>query len=72
VKYMAHVVEGKVVNVSFWNGISEWSPIEEVIEIPTREYQDAEGNNQIRPLAGIGWDYIDGEFVDNRPPAEEL
>jgi hypothetical protein len=54
-KHMAHVVEGKVVNVSLWDGVSEWTPAEETVEIP-------EG-----VTAGIGWDYVDGEFVDNRP-----
>lgn len=57
-KKMAHIVSGKVVNVSLWNGKSAWEPTEEVVEIP-------EGL-----IAGIGWDYIDGEFVDNRPVEE--
>jgi hypothetical protein len=57
-KSMAHIVDGKVVNVSLWDGVTEWNPAEEVVEIP-------EGTT-----AGIDWDYIDGEFVDNRPPVE--
>lgn len=57
-KIYAHIVDGKVVNVSVWDGESEWTPVEEVVEIP-------EG-----VTAGIGWDYIDGEFVDNRPQPE--
>lgn len=60
VKRMAHIVDGKVVNVSLWDGESNWTPVEEVVEIP-------EGI-----IAGIGWDYIDGEFVDNRPVEDEL
>ena len=56
---MAHIVDGKVVNVSLWDGETQWTPAEEVVEIP-------EG-----VTAGIGWDHIDGEFVDNRP-VEEL
>jgi hypothetical protein len=59
-KSMAHIVDGKVVNVSLWDGVTPWTPAEEVVEIP-------EGTT-----AGIDWDYIDGEFVDNRPPLENL
>jgi hypothetical protein len=54
-KTYAHIVDGKVVNVSLWDGESEWQPAEDVVEIP-------EG-----VTAGIDWDYVDGEFVDNRP-----
>ena len=54
-KHMAHIVNGKVVNVSLWDGVSNWEPDEQVVEIP-------EGSH-----AGIDWDYVDGEFVDNRP-----
>lgn len=60
IKKMAHIVEGKVVNVSNWDGESEWTPNEEVVEIP-------EG-----VVAGIDWDYIDGEFIDNRPVLDEF
>jgi hypothetical protein len=70
-KYMAHIVQGKVVNVSLWGGKSEWSPNEEVIEIPTEKYVNNLGDNCERPLAGIDWDYIDGKFVDNRPQDED-
>lgn len=59
-KKMAHIVEGKVVNVSKWDGESDWTPSEEVVEIP-------EG-----VVAGIDWDYIDGEFIDNRPVEDEF
>jgi hypothetical protein len=54
-KTYAHIVDGKVVNVSVWDGESDWTPAEEVVEI-------LEG-----VAAGIGWDYVDGGFVDNRP-----
>jgi hypothetical protein len=54
-KHMAHIADGKVVNVSLWDGKSDWTPAEEVVEIP-------EGVN-----AGIGWDYDGKEFTDNRP-----
>jgi len=59
-KQYAHIVDGTVVNVSLWDGESDWTPAEEIIEIP-------EGIS-----AGIGWDYIDGEFIDNRPVQNPL
>jgi hypothetical protein len=58
-KTYAHIVDGKVVNVSLWDGITPWTPAEEVVEIP-------EG-----VPSGIDWDYVDGEFVDNRPADEQ-
>ena len=57
-KTYAHIVNSKVVNVSLWDGVTPWIPDEEIVEIP-------EGMT-----AGIGWDYIDGGFVDNRPAIE--
>ena len=59
-KTYAHIVDGKVVNVSLWDGESDWKPAEEVVEIPDGV------------TAGIDWDYVDGEFEDNRPQPEEL
>ena len=57
-KTYAHIVDGKVVNVSIWDGEAPYTPDEELVEI-------LEGTT-----AGIGWDYIHGEFVDNRPVPE--
>ena len=58
-KSYAVVVDGKVVNVVVWSGTTNWAPDEgEAVQIP-------EG-----VTAGIGWDYVDGEFVDNRPQPE--
>ena len=54
-KIYAHVANGKVVNVSVW---AETPEDKSLVKIP-------EGSP-----AGIGWDYIDGEFVDNRPKPE--
>jgi hypothetical protein len=54
-KNYAHIVDGKVVNVSMWNSESDWTPDEEIVEIP-------EGSH-----AGIGWDYDGTKFIDNRP-----
>lgn len=59
-KTFAHIVDGKVVNVSLWDGVTEWTPAEEIVEIPENV------------SAGIGWDYVDGEFVDNRPVVDLL
>lgn len=54
IKKMAHIVDGKVVDVSLWDGVTEWQPEDEVVEIPEDSY------------AGIGWDYDGKKFVDNR------
>jgi hypothetical protein len=54
-KTYAHIVNGKVVNVSVWNGQAPYNPAEELVEI-------LEGTS-----AGIDWEYINGKFVDNRP-----
>jgi hypothetical protein len=60
-KNYALVQKSKVVNILVWDGELEFYPEGELIEL-------LEGQ-----VAGIDWDYIDGEFVDNRPnpsPAE--
>jgi hypothetical protein len=57
-KTYAEIVGNKVVNVVLWDGEAEFNPGLELVEIP-------EGS-----LAGIGWDYINNEFVDNRPEPE--
>ena len=54
-KVYAEIIDGKVVNVSLWVGIPEDKTL---VEIPKDSH------------AGIGWDYVDGEFVDNRPQPE--
>jgi hypothetical protein len=59
-KNYAHIVDGKVVNVSVWDGVTPYEPAEELVEIPDGI------------TAGIDWDYVDGEFIDNRPKQEEL
>jgi hypothetical protein len=51
-KTYAHIFDGKVVNVSLWDSAPEDSSL---VEIP-KSIQ-----------AGIGWDYINEKFVDNRP-----
>lgn len=64
----AHVVGGVVVNVSLWDGVTSYDPGEGV-EMVVLPYSTDE-NGTIRYTAGIGWDYVDGEFVDNRPEPE--
>jgi hypothetical protein len=54
-KSYALVIEDKVVNVCLWDGETDWTPEGEVVLIPESS------------SAGIGWDYIDNEFIDNRP-----
>lgn len=54
-KKYAHILDGKVVNVSLWDGELPYTPDEKLVEIP-------EGT-----IAGIGFDYKDGKFTDKRP-----
>jgi uncharacterized membrane protein len=49
----AHIKDNKVINVIVWDEESELSYSNELVLLT---------NN-----AGIDWDYIDGEFIDNRP-----
>lgn len=58
VKQIAHIVDNIVVNVSLWDGESEWESSDLIVEIP----KDI-------PV-GIGWGYINNSFVDNRPTEE--
>jgi hypothetical protein len=55
----AIVVNSKVINVVAWDGKAEYQTDGELIEI---------SNLEIKP--SIDWDYIEGEFVDNRPKPE--
>jgi hypothetical protein len=55
IKKMAHIVDGKVINISLWDGQTLWQPVEEVVQILPGT------------PGGIGWDYVDGKFVDKRP-----
>ena len=56
-KTYAVIQEGKVVNVVIWDGESDWSDSANAVEITDS--------------AGIGWDYANGKFTDNRPPKED-
>jgi hypothetical protein len=56
-KTYAHILDGKVVNVSLWADVPQ---DETLVEVP-------KGSS-----AGIDWDYMDGKFLDNRPQTEML
>lgn len=57
-KHYAIVLDGKVVNTVVWDGISEYNPSDEYTLVEL---------TGVDPEPGIDWDYVDGEFVDNRP-----
>jgi hypothetical protein len=54
----AIVIDNKVTNVVLWDGESNWEHEGDAVELTDN--------------AGIGWDYIDGKFLDNRPVETEL
>jgi hypothetical protein len=55
------VIDGDlVVNTIVWDGKSDWTPPEATELVSLADH----------PHVGIGWDYVDGEFVDNRPVEE--
>jgi len=49
----AHIKDNKVINVIVWDGESELSYANELVLLTDN--------------AGIDWDYVDGQFIDNRP-----
>ena len=51
---------GMVVNTVVWDGESDWTPPAGTTLVSRAEF----------PHVGIGWDFVDGEFVDNRPVEE--
>jgi hypothetical protein len=58
----AHVKNGAVVNVSLWDGSSDYKP-------PKGEtLHQLEDDSPVGP----GWSFKDGGFVDERPPADDL
>ena len=58
----AVVENSAVVNTVAWDGGASWSPPENV------ELVELEEGSHV----SIGWDYIDGVFVDNRPVDESV
>jgi hypothetical protein len=58
VKQLWAVIEGNtVINTVLWDGESKWSQPEGAMLVSLSD----------RPHVGIGWEYVNGEFVDNRP-----
>jgi len=59
-KRWACVKDGKVHMVIIWDGVQEWPPANDytMVELPDG-----------LPV-GPDWDYVDGDFVDNRPVEE--
>jgi len=64
----AVVRDGVVENVIVWDGQSAWSPPDGTTLVPLPFTKEEDGVR--RYTAGIGWNYVDGEFVDNRPTDE--
>jgi hypothetical protein len=57
-KKWACVKNGKVELVIVWDGIQEWPPAAQYEMVELTE----------TTIAGVGWDYANGKFTDNRPP----
>ena len=53
----AIIEKGKVTATVVWDGVTYWPPAETSEMVNLADH----------PHVGIGWDYVDGEFVDNRP-----
>jgi hypothetical protein len=52
----AIIENGKVVNVVTWDSVSAWADSGKAVALTES--------------AGIGWDYANGIFTDNRPKTE--
>jgi hypothetical protein len=59
-KTYAHIIGGKVVNVSLWETEPVAEENEDLVELTPASH------------AGIGWDYVNGKFIDNRPEEETV
>lgn len=55
----ALVMNSEVINIVLWDGEAEFTPEGELINI------------EDHPEIGIGWTYIDGEFIPPDPAPEE-
>ena len=64
-QHYAHILDGVVVNVSVWDGSSAYNPGDGVTMVPLPYEINEEGD--VLHTAGIGWSYVNNEFVDNRP-----
>jgi len=61
-KRWACIKDGKVELIIVWDGVQSWPP--------SQEYKMVEIPNELS--VAFDWDYTNGEFVDNRPVAEEI
>lgn len=70
--HYAHVIDGKVVNVSVWDGVTFVPRPDNVtiVPLPFTEETDENGETVRRYQGGIGWDWDGENFVDNRPVEE--
>jgi hypothetical protein len=58
----AHVINNKVVNVSLWDGTTEWTPDDgSVVPYPLEDDSPV----------GPGWQFVDGEWVAPEPEPDE-
>jgi hypothetical protein len=57
----ACIVDGKVEKVVRWDGLTAWPPADDYLMV------DLTGH----PYVGVGWDYADGQFIDNRPEPDD-
>ena len=68
--HYAHVdSDGLVVNVSVWDALHPYNPGDGITMVPLPYTTDEDGTR--RYTGGIGWDYTDGQFVDNRPVEDD-
>lgn len=68
--YWARIVDNKVVAVIAWDGVTHYPESNGLVELPYVEREVDGGGTETVIVGGIGWDYVDGEFVDNRPVEE--
>lgn len=61
----AQVENGKVTNTIVWDGSGNLSLPGDLVRI-------GDGDEPVAGMPGIGWDYVDGQFADNRPESEDL
>ena len=61
--------DGLVVSVIVWDGLQDYTPADGLTLVPLPYTDDEDGER--RYTAGIGWDYVNGQFVDNRPEPED-
>ena len=63
----AHVEDGVVMNTSVWDGVQPYTPPDGVELVRLSDEDEPYAG-----MPGVGWDYVDGEFIDNRPEPEEF